>query len=65
VDDVCATGDDADAGVNCTFSSKSACNYTTEIRTGKVNWQYKSYQTSGQNLPNTDAAGNTYGKFLF
>lgn len=42
-----------------------SCNYTTKIRAGNVNWQYKSYRTSGQNLPNTDAAGNNNGKVLF
>lgn len=63
--DACPTATEEDVGVNCTFSSMGSCNYTTKIRAGNVNWQYKSYRTSGQNLPNTDAAGNNNGKVLF
>jgi hypothetical protein len=59
------TKDDEDPGVNCTFKSQALCNYTTEVGTGLIGWQYKSHVTSGQNLPIMDATGNTNGKLFF
>ena len=59
------TKDDEDPGVNCAFKSHALCNYTTEVGTGHIGWQYKSHVTSGQNLPSMDATGNTNGKLFF
>jgi len=59
------TKDDEDSGVNCAFKSQALCNYTTEVGTGHIGWQYKSHVTSGQNLPSMDATGNANGKLFF
>ncbi|CAC5421234.1 unnamed protein product [Mytilus coruscus] len=60
-DSVCPNNIEEDAGVNCTFSKRNACNYTTE--TG--DWMYKSYSTPGKNLPPTDVSGRSFGYYFY
>ncbi|CAG2211803.1 unnamed protein product [Mytilus edulis] len=64
-DSVCPNNIDEEAGVNCTFSKRNACNYTTESIKGTGDWMYKSYSTPGKNLPPTDVSGRSFGYFFY
>lgn len=57
--------DKEESGVNCTFSTSAACNYTKTIIQGMNAWNYKSQFTHGKNLPIVDVSGTPYGKLVF
>lgn len=57
--------DEEESGVNCTFSTSAACNYTIAIMQGMHAWNYKSQFTHGKNLPIVDVSGTPYGKLVF
>lgn len=63
-DSVCPNNIDEEAGVNCTFSKRNACNYTTESIKGTGDWMYKSYSTTRKNLPFSDVSERSYGKLM-
>ncbi|VDI15470.1 Hypothetical predicted protein, partial [Mytilus galloprovincialis] len=57
--------DEEESGVNCTFSTSAACNYTIAIIQGMHAWNYKSQFTHGKNLPIVDVSGTPYGYFFY
>lgn len=59
LESICRGTTDGDTGVNCTFITSSACNYTAEVISGSTNWRGSS--GSGQNFPPGDSEGYISG----